>query len=137
MSTERIERIMEQLLAQCQAVATQLAQLSEEDLAKATTRRWAPTVGEYLTGSARHKRDHVNQVMYKREALGLAPTAAQQALADLMVAQGELIGALMGLSDADLDTVPEGQSWSMGQVLDHMLRSDGGFIPEVEQAVGS
>ena len=135
MATEKLEQLMEQLLDYTKELASQLAELTEQDLAKATTRRWAPTVGEFLTGTARHKRDHIRQIMTKRESLGLGHTPAQKAIADIVAAQSELYGALLGLTDEDLDPIPEGQTWSIGQVLEHMSRGDDACVPEVEKAV--
>jgi hypothetical protein len=135
MVTENLERTMAQMLERCERLPLRLAQLAEEDMAKPTTRRWAPTVGDFLTGTARHKRDHAQQITAKRQALGLEQTPVQKALADVAAAQAELYGALIGLADEDLEQVPEGQNWSIAQVLEHMSRSDGSFLPEIEKAL--
>lgn len=135
MATERLERMMALMLEHCEKLAIRLAQLADEDLAKPTTRRWAPTVGQFLTGTARHTRDHAQQITAKREALSLEQTPAQKALAEVVAAQAELYGALIGLTDEDLESVPEGQSWSIDQVLEHMSRSADRFLSEIERAL--
>jgi len=135
MATEKLERTVAQMHEDCGKLALRLAQLTEEDLAKPTPHEWAPTVREFLTAAAEHKRDHAQQIAAKRKALDLERTAAQKILADVVAAQGELDGALVGLADEDLETVPEGQTWSIGQALEHVAGTDGWFLSEIEKAL--
>jgi hypothetical protein len=135
MATEKLEQRMAQMHEACRTLALRLSELTEEDLAKSTPHSWAPTVGDFLAAIAGHSRDHLQQIARKRATLGLGPSAAQEALADVMAAQGELEGTLIGLSDEDLDQVPEGESWSVDQVLDHTAGTYGWFLSEIEKAV--
>jgi hypothetical protein len=124
MATEKLEQRMAQMHEACRTLALRLSELTEEDLAKSTPHSWAPTVGDFLAAIA-------GQIARKRATLGLGPSAAQEALADVMAAQGELEGTLIGLSDEDLDQVPEGESWSVDQVLDHTAGTYGWFLSEI------
>jgi len=135
MATEKLERTIAQMHEDCGKLALRLAQLTEEDLARPTPHDWAPTVGEFIAAAAEHKRDHVQQIAAKREALGLEQTPAQKVLADVVAAQGELDGALIGLADEDLEPVLEGQTWSIGRVLDHVAGTDGWFLSEIEKVL--
>jgi len=135
MGAEKLERTMAQMHEDCSKLALRLAHLTEADLAKPTPHDWAPTVGEFIAAVAEHKRDHVQQIATKRKALGLEQSPAQKSLADAMAAQGELNGGLIGLTDEDLEPVPEGQTWSIGQALEHVAGTDGWFLSEIEKVL--
>ena len=135
MATEKLGCTVAQMREDCGKLSARLAQLTEEDLAKPTPHEWAPTVGEFLTATAEHTRDHARQIAAKREALGQEQTRAQKMLADVLAAQGELDGALIGLSDEELEPVPEGQNWSSGQCLEHVAGTYGWFLSEIEKAL--
>jgi len=107
MATEQLEQQTARICEANGKLAAQLAQLTEGDLARPTLYAWAPTVGQFLVALASHPRGHLQQVASKRKALGLEQTSAQ-------AAQGELEGALIGLTDEDLESVPEGQNWPIG-----------------------
>jgi hypothetical protein len=135
MSTEKLAQTMAQMHEDYGKLASRLAQLTAEDLAKPTPHEWAPTVGEFIAAGAYHNRDHAQQIAAKREALSLGQSPAQKTLADVAVAQGELDGAVIGLSDEDLESVPEGETWSLGQVVEHVAGTYGWFLSEIEKAL--
>jgi len=135
MGTQKLERTMGQMNQDCAKLAMRLAQLTEADVAKPTAHDWAPTVGHFIAAVAEHKRDHLQQIQAKRKALGLEQSPTQKSLADALAAQGQLNGVLIGLSDEDLESVPQGQTWSIGQALEHVAGTDGWFLAEIEKAL--
>jgi hypothetical protein len=135
MATEKLGQTISQMHQGCEKVLLRLAQLTEQDLAKATPHEWAPTVGEFLAAAAHHNRDHAQQIAAKREALVLEQTPVQRILADVAASQGELDAALTGLSDENLGPVPEGDTWSLGQTLEHVAGTYEWFLSEIERAI--
>ena len=135
MATEKLGCTVAQMREDCGKLSARLAQLTEEDLAKPTPHEWAPTVGEFLAAAAHHNRDHAQQIAAKREALGLEQTPVQGILAGVAASQGELDAALVGLNDEDLEPVPEGETWSLGQTLEHVAGTYAWFLSEIEKAV--
>lgn len=135
MSTEKLGQTTSQMHQDCEKVLLRLVQLTEEDLAKPTPHEWAPTVERLIAIAAHHSRDHAQQIAAKREALGLNQTPVQKMLADVAAAQGELDAALVGLNDEDLEPVPEGDTWSLGQTLEHVAGTYSWFLSEIEKAV--
>lgn len=135
MSTQTLAQTVTQMHEDFAKLTDRLAQLTEEDLSKPTPHAWAPTVGDFLAAGAHHARDHGQHIAAKRAALNLEQTVAQKILADVAAAQGELDGAVIGLTDDDLETVPEGQTWSLGQVVEHVAGTYGWFLSEIEKAL--
>jgi hypothetical protein len=137
MSTERLERTKRMLRKDCEKVLLRLAQLTKENLAEATSLEWAPTVEKLMAIVSQHNRDHAQQIMAKRELLSLEQTQVQKLLAEIAASQGTLDAALVGLSDEDLESVPEGETWSLGQTLEHVSGSYSWFLSEIEKAIAS
>jgi hypothetical protein len=137
MSTERLERTKRMLRKDCEKVLLRLAQLTKENLAEATSLEWAPTVEKLMAIVSQHNRDHAQQIMAKRELLSLEQTQVQKLLAEIAASQGMLDAALVGLSDEDLESVPEGETWSLGQTLEHVSGSYSWFLSEIEKAIAS
>lgn len=135
MPTEKLEQMTRQMHSDCEKVLFRLVQLTDEDLTKATPHEWAPTVERLITIEGHHSRDHAQQIADKREALGLEQTRVQKLVAEVAASQGELDAALVGLSDEDLESVPEGQTWSLGQALEHVSGSYSWFLSEIEKAI--
>jgi hypothetical protein len=119
----------------CTELALRVSDLTEEDLTKPTPHSWAPTVGDFLVEIARHSRDHAQQIARKRADLGLESSPTQRIVAEMMEAQGQLEAVLVGLSDEDLDGIPEGDTWSTDQVLHHTAGTFGWFLSEIRKAI--
>jgi uncharacterized damage-inducible protein DinB len=141
MATDKLEQAIVQMNEGCEKLVLRFLELTEQDLAKAgpeewrRRREWAQSVGGILAFVAEHNRQHVRQIVAKREALGLQQTPAQKILADVMASQAETDGALIGLTDEDLESVPEGQTWAIDQLLEHVAMVYGGFTSRLEEAL--
>jgi hypothetical protein len=55
------------------------------------------------------------------DLLGWQPSMTQQILAGLVETRGRLLGALVHVSDDQLDTPPAAGEWTLREVLDHMM----------------
>jgi hypothetical protein len=86
---------------------------TEHDLAQAgpeewrQRREWAQSVASILAFVTEHTRQHVQQIVADREALTLQQTPAQKILADVVLSQAELDGALGDQTDEDWDRCPK------------------------------
>jgi hypothetical protein len=67
-------------------------------------------------------------------ALDIVTTEAQLIMGRLQEARGQLEGLLVGLSDEDLDKAPDGE-WSMRQVQEHFMETEGDYVNIIEQAL--
>jgi uncharacterized damage-inducible protein DinB len=81
-----------------------------------------------------HEVEHAVHAVKTLRDLGIVPTEAQLILGRLQEARGLLEGMLAGLSDEDLDRVPEGE-WSLRQVLEHIIETEDHYLPRIEQAL--
>jgi uncharacterized damage-inducible protein DinB len=62
------------------------------------------------------------------------PSQAEQILGQYHDAYRDLVGALAGVRDADLDRAPAEGEWPVREVLDHMLGADYGFLAVIQYA---
>ncbi len=60
----------------------------------------------------------------------------QRMLAESEVAWGKLLAATVGLDDEDMDTQPSDDSWTVRQVLNHILDTEQGYLDAVRRARG-
>ena len=81
-----------------------------------------------------HEVEHTVHVVKTLRDLCVVTTEAQLILGRLQQARGYLEGLLIGLSDEDLDRVPDGE-WSMRQVLEHFMETENIYVNRIEQAL--
>ena len=90
------------------------------------------TVWHLLTHNIEHERMHRGQIISARDSLRrLQQDRRSRLLADLYVARAELIAALIGLSDADLDKPPKEGKWSIREVVEHVIYWDRNSIDDL------
>ncbi len=106
---------------------------SDTDLETPAARTWR-NLGIILLRFGDHMREHGNQIAGIRQAVGRGPTDVQRKLGAAEAAWGELLGAVAGLTDADLDAVPETGGWSMRETLDHILQAEAHYLDAVRSA---
>ena len=95
--------------------------------------RWN-TVRRVLLRLGDHVREHTTQLVEARDAAAGAPTMTQRILAQAMEAYGYWLGAMVGLSDEDLDKAPAPGEWTPRQVLEHMISSQSGYLDTIQRA---
>ena len=81
-----------------------------------------------------HLREHTTQLVAARDATGAHPSMPQRMLARLEEAQRDLLGAITGLSDEDLDRAPEPGEWSAREILDHLVEAQGRLLGQIGKA---
>jgi uncharacterized damage-inducible protein DinB len=86
------------------------------------------TARDLLVHNIVHEKQHTGQVWSVRDQLRVLPGWGQQdlptLLADYYTARAQLIAALFGLADEQLDTRPPDGGWSIRETIDHVLYWD-------------
>ncbi len=122
MSTTR--QLLEEMRRSRRAVFAELEGLQEE--------RWAaPALWGGREMDARfillryadHEEEHALQVRKTLDGFGWRQTEAQQILGAAEMTRGHLYGALVGLTDADMDLAPEGE-WPLRLTLWHIVQTE-------------
>ncbi|NLD45031.1 MAG: DinB family protein [Chloroflexi bacterium] len=134
MSDTDVQEYLARLLAVQQRALAELTDMPREELRfAADVQRWT-SVRRLLLRLGDHLREHTTQLVEAREAIGAAPTMPQRILAQAMVAQGYVLGAMVGLQDEDLDTAPAPGEWTPRQVLEHIISTQAGYLEAIQRA---
>lgn len=121
MSHTELDALLAEIRQAREATLAALSDLTEDDFATPTDlARW-DDVRRVLLRFGDHMREHANQLEAARAAIDRGPTMPQRMLAESEQAWGKLLAATVGLDDRDMDTLPADGSWSVRQVLQHIL----------------
>ncbi|CAN5327959.1 hypothetical protein BH23CHL1_BH23CHL1_15240 [soil metagenome] len=105
-----------------------LAQVPEEHLNKMTRWGYGPTNARYMfLRFSDHEEEHGLQIEHTlRGMLGWQPSHAQLILGAAERTRGDLLAALVGLTDDDLDAVPvePAGEWPLSQTLVHAIATE-------------
>ncbi len=114
-----------------------LLQDVEDTNASLSTEQWSyyPTVGVLFLRFGDHMREHANQVTGARQAMQADCTDLQRKLAEAERAWGHLLGTVVGLTDDDLDRVPEEGAWTIRETLDHILMAETRYLESIQNAL--
>jgi uncharacterized damage-inducible protein DinB len=89
-------------------------------------------VWHLLTHNIDHERMHAGQIISARDSLRkLQRDKRSHLLAELYIARAQVIAALVGLEDADLDKPPKEGKWSIREVVEHLIYWDRNSIDDV------
>jgi hypothetical protein len=133
MADKQVQAYLREMAATQQQVIDELSNLQRQELKYATgNARWN-TVRRVMLRFGDHLREHTTQLLAAREAIGAQQTMPQRMLARAQEAYGVFLGAMVGLSDEDLDRVPEAGEWTARQVLEHMLATQQVYLDMVRQ----
>lgn len=119
-STELALRLMHQLTT----TVERLAPLSEADLDRAIDHGCAMDGGlrRLLVHNAEHERQHAAPVsMARQRARDMPETELPRLIRDLIHQRAEMIGLLLGMDDAVLDTKAPNDEWTVREHVDHLL----------------
>jgi uncharacterized damage-inducible protein DinB len=79
------------------------------------------SIWHLLANDIDHETMHAGQILSHRHDLGVMQTQTARLLGEWLTKRATLIGALIGLSDDDLDRRPQGAEWSIRDVVEHTL----------------
>jgi len=130
-----IKRLLAEIAeARAQTIA-RLAELSQEELRfKTDNWRWN-TVRRVVLRFGDHLREHTTQLVAAREEISAAHTMPQRMRARAQEAYGEFLGAVVGLADEDLDTLPAAGEWTIRQILQHLRETESWYLARIEEAL--
>jgi uncharacterized damage-inducible protein DinB len=80
-------------------------------------------------------RETTATVAAARLGAGKPFTEAQRILAQIHEAYRDLIGALAGTSEEELDVAPPDEQWPLREILKHVLATEKGFLAAIEVAL--
>ncbi len=133
MSNQELKAFLDDIRAAREETLAELVALTEDDFATPTDMvRW-DDVRRVLLRFGDHMREHSNQLEAARYAIDRGPTMPQRMLAEGEVAWGKLLAATVGLEDEDLDAQPADGSWTVRQVLSHILESERNYLEAVRR----
>src|SRR5262245_48864769 len=94
------------------------------------------TARDLLVHNIVHEKQHTGQVWSVRDQLRRLPGLNNQdlptLLADYYTSRAQLIAALFGLADDQLDAKPEDGGWSIRETVDHVLDWDRNSIDTLQ-----
>jgi uncharacterized damage-inducible protein DinB len=94
------------------------------------------TARDLLVHNIFHEKQHTGQVWSVRDQLqvlqGWGNHDLPALLADYYTARAELIAALFGLTDQQLDAKPKDEGWTVRQTVDHVLYWDRNSIDALQ-----
>jgi hypothetical protein len=133
MSNQELKAFLDEIRAVRAQTLDELADLTEDDFATPTDIvRW-DDVRRVLLRFGDHMREHSNQLEAARYAIERGPTMPQRMLAEGEVAWGKLLATTVGLEDEDLDAQPPDGSWTVRQVLSHMLETERHYLETIRR----
>lgn len=136
MSNENLQAFLGEIRSVREQALAELIDLTEDDFATPTDMvRW-DDVRRILLRFGDHMREHANQLEAARYAIDRGPTMPQRMLAESEVAWGKLLAATVGLDDEDMDAQPSDGSWTVRQVLSHMLEGEQGYLDAIRRTRG-
>lgn len=83
---------------------------------------------------ANHEEEHTLHLDRLLHAAGYRQTTAQQLLGAAERTRGDLLGALVGLDDSDLDLTPPGE-WPLRRILHHIITTEERYLAHARYAV--
>jgi uncharacterized damage-inducible protein DinB len=125
--SERYQDKLDAIRSHRRTVFNRLAATNDSHLTKRT--RWGrgPADARYLfLRFSDHEEEHARQVQDNLAALGWRPTKVQRILEMAERTRGEILAALVGLGDDDLDVAPvePAGEWTLRQILVHLVDTE-------------
>jgi hypothetical protein len=134
MSRDQLDAMLSEIRQARERTLAELADLTEADFATPTDMQRWDDVRRVLLRFGDHMREHANQLEGARAAIGRAPSMPERMLAEAEYAWGKLLAATMGLDDGDWTAQPPDGSWSVQQVLQHVLETERGYLEAIRSA---
>jgi hypothetical protein len=135
MSSEKVKALLDELRHEREATLAAITGVTREEIRYATGHhRWS-SVRRVLLQLANPPREHALQIRVARQTLHAVPSEPQMMLALGEQAWGDVLAALIGLSDEDLDRVPAPGQWSVRQCLEHMIKTEVTYRVMLEKAL--
>ena len=126
--TSKLQSVLDDIRSTRRELFASLAQTPEEQLNKMTRWGYGPTDARYMClRFSDHDEEHGLQIEHTlRSMLGWQPSHAQLILGAAERTRGDLLAALVGLTDDDLDVAPvePAGEWPLRKTLAHALATE-------------
>lgn len=126
--SESLQELMDSTRTARRAAFDGLVELPEEHLNKMTRWGYGPADARYLAlRFSDHEEEHAIQVEHLlRAEFGWQPSKVQLVLGIAERTRGEVLAALVGLTDNDLDIAPLAPAgeWTLRQILTHLVATE-------------
>lgn len=117
------------------SIFAQLADVPAERMGDQTTWSGGPVDVRFMfLRFADHEEEHELSVQTRLIEAGFRQTAVQRILARAAMTRGDLLAALVGLDDDDLDRAPEGE-WPLRRTLAHIINVEHSYRVQTRHAV--
>ena len=120
-----------------QATVDALAELADQELAEPSSHICAQgrDVWTLITNDIDHEKIHVGQVLEARYEARNTPSQMQRLVAEWLMERSRLIGALVGLSDEQLNAETAPGGWTYRAVATHVLRVEQSSLTSIREAI--
>jgi len=121
---KQVNDLIEQLLSSLTETLDILSHLSDPELEDLSEHPCAMggTVRDLLTHNIDHEQMHAGQVYSLRYSLRkMQKGQVDRLMAETLLARSNLIAALIGLDDKDLDAQTTDDDWTIRQIIEHTL----------------
>jgi hypothetical protein len=121
---KQVDRYLEMLLASLNETLAVLAHLSDAELDDLSEHPCAMggTVRDLLNHNIDHEQMHAGQVYSMRYSLRrMQKGQVDRLMAETLRARANLVAALIGLDDKDIDSPSPDDDWTIGEIIEHTL----------------
>jgi uncharacterized damage-inducible protein DinB len=130
---------IQQLAASMQATLEALVELADQELQEPSSHVCAQgkDVWTLITNDIDHEKIHVGQILEARYEARITQSHLQRLIAEWLVERARLIGALVGLSDEQLnqETAPGG--WTYARVAQHTAAVEQDSLRNMQQTIAA
>jgi uncharacterized damage-inducible protein DinB len=132
-----VRETIQALSESMQATVDALMDLADQELAEPSSHVCAQgrDVWTLITNDIDHEKIHVGQVLEARYEARKTPSHLQRLLAEWLMERARLIGALVGLSDEELNAQTAPGGWTYRAVATHVLRVEQDSLRSIHEAM--
>ena len=137
MNRQELDGLLRQIRTLREEALVAQNDLTEADfvLSTASFRQWRwDTARLVLLQMGNHMREHATHIRGTRAALGRELTQPQRMLAEAEMAWGNLLAAVVGLTDEDLDAKLSDDDWTIRRILEHIRNSEADYLAALQMA---
>lgn len=130
----KLEKILSEMMKTRSDIFAKLMDLPAADL-KLTNPETKRSVRQLISMYMGHERNHIVQIEKTRRAIGAQPTEVQMLLAQAWESRGDLLAALVGLSDEEIEMKPAADAWNVKEILEHIEKVEKWFLGGIEEII--
>jgi hypothetical protein len=132
-----VRETLRELAASMQETVDALVELADQELLEPSSHVCAQgkDVWALLTNDIDHEKIHVGQVLEARYEARLTQSHLQRLVAEWLVERARLIGSLIGLTDAQLNSETAPGGWTYRVVAKHTLLNEQDSLKNMREAI--